>query len=79
VPVRLPATQEFEVLELPGDIPVHRTFRTYDTAERMPFEVTVMMQGGHLYGLQHRQPIRESSQVAQVNARATKLTRCGSP
>jgi GntR family transcriptional regulator len=33
VPARLPATQEFEVLELPDDIPVHRTFRTYHTAE----------------------------------------------
>jgi GntR family transcriptional regulator len=28
VSVRLPTTQEFEVLELPDDIPVHRTFRT---------------------------------------------------
>ena len=38
------------MLELPGDIPVHGTFRTYYTAERMPFEVTVMMQGGHITG-----------------------------
>jgi GntR family transcriptional regulator len=65
VSVRLPTTQEFEVLELPDDIPVHRTFRTYYTAEGSPFEVTVMIQGGHLYGLQYRQPTRESSQVAQ--------------
>jgi hypothetical protein len=63
--VRLPATQEFEVLELPDDIPVHRTFRTYYTAEAVPIEVTVMIQGGHFYGLQYRQPTRESSQVAQ--------------
>lgn len=65
VSVRLPTTQEFEVLELPDDIPVHRTFRTYYTAEGAPFEVTVMIQGGHLYGLQYRHPTRESSQVAQ--------------
>jgi DNA-binding GntR family transcriptional regulator len=65
VSVRLPATHEFEVLGLPGDIPVHRTARTYYTAERVPFEVTVMIQGGHLYGLQYRQPTRESSRVAQ--------------
>lgn len=66
VSVRLPTTQEFEVLDLPDDIPVHRTFRTDYTAERVPFEVTVMIQGGHLYGLQYRQPTRESSQVAQA-------------
>jgi GntR family transcriptional regulator len=65
VSVRLPTTQEFEVLELPDDIPVHRTFRTYYTAEGVPFEVTVMIQGAHLYGLQYRQPTRESSQAAQ--------------
>lgn len=65
VSVRLPTTQEFEVLELPDDIPVHRTSRTYYTAEGVPFEVTVMIQGGHLYGLQYRQPTRESSQAAQ--------------
>lgn len=65
VSVRLPTTQEFEVLELPDDIPVHRTFRAYYTAERVPFEVTVMIQGGHLYGLQYRQPTRESNQAAQ--------------
>jgi GntR family transcriptional regulator len=57
VSVRLPTTPEFEVLELPDDIPVHRTFRTYYTAEGVPFEVTVMIQGGHLYGLQYRQPL----------------------
>lgn len=56
--VRLPTTHEFEVLELPGDIPVHRTFRAYYTAERFPFEVTVMIQGSHLYGLQYRQPLK---------------------
>jgi GntR family transcriptional regulator len=65
VPARLPATQESEVLELPGDIPVHPTFRTYCTAEGVPFEVTVMIQGGHPYALQYRQPTRESSQVAR--------------
>jgi GntR family transcriptional regulator len=63
VSVRLPTTQEFEVLELPDDIPVHRTFRTYYTPEGVPFEVTVMIQGGHLYGLQYRQPTRGFSQA----------------
>lgn len=61
VSVRLPTTQEFEVLELPDDIPVHRTFRTYYTAGGIPFEVTIMIQGGHFYGLQYRQSISESS------------------
>jgi hypothetical protein len=51
------------VLELPDDLPVHRTSRTYYTAEGVAFEVTVMIQGGHLYGLQYRQPTRESSQA----------------
>jgi GntR family transcriptional regulator len=55
VSVRLPTTEEFEVLELPDDIPVHRTFRVYYTNDGMPFEVTVMIQGGHLYELQYRQ------------------------
>jgi GntR family transcriptional regulator len=53
------------VPELPDDIPVHRTFRTYYTAEGAPFEVTVMIQGGHLYGPQYRQPTPESSQAPQ--------------
>lgn len=57
VSVRLPTTEEFEVLELPDDIPVHRTFRVYYTAAGTPFEVTIMIQGGHLYALQYRQPV----------------------
>lgn len=65
VSVRLPTTEEFEVLELPDDIPVHRTFRTYYTADGVPFEVTIMIQGGHLYELQYRQPTRESSEVSR--------------
>lgn len=65
VSVRLPTTEEFEVLELPDDIPVHRTFRTYYAADGAPFEVTIMIQGGHLYELQYRQPTRESSQAGQ--------------
>jgi GntR family transcriptional regulator len=56
VSVRLPTTEEFEVLELPDDIPVHRTFRAYYTTDATPFEVTIMIQGGHLYELQYRQP-----------------------
>jgi GntR family transcriptional regulator len=65
VSVRLPTTKEFEVLELPDDIPVHRTFRTYYTADGVPFEVTIMIQGSRPYELQCRQPTRESSQVGQ--------------
>jgi hypothetical protein len=53
------------VLELPDDIAVHRTFRIYYTVEGVPFEVTVMIQGGHLYGLQYRQATREPSQAPQ--------------
>src|SRR5260370_29230446 len=36
VSVRLPMTEEFEVLELPDDIPLHRTFRTYYTPHGCP-------------------------------------------
>ncbi|HEY7277216.1 MAG TPA: hypothetical protein VH594_14695 [Trebonia sp.] len=53
------------MLELPDDIPVHRTFRTYYTADGVPFEVTIMIQGSRPYELQCRQPTRESSQVGQ--------------
>lgn len=57
VSVPLTTTEEFEVLELPDDIQVHRTFRTYYTADGA-FEVTILIQGGYVYELQYRQPTR---------------------
>jgi GntR family transcriptional regulator len=57
VSTRLPTTEEFELLELPDDIPVHRTFRMFRTPAGLPFEVTIMIKGGHLYELQYRQQI----------------------
>lgn len=61
VSVRLPTTAELEVLELPDDVPVLRTFRVVYAEGLRPVEVQVLVKGGHRYELTYRNPyyIRE--------------------
>lgn len=57
VQVREPTTEELEALELPSGIPVMRTLRTITDDEGAVLEVTIMVKGGHLYGMRYRQPL----------------------
>ncbi|WNI16219.1 GntR family transcriptional regulator [Actinacidiphila sp. ITFR-21] len=53
VSARVATQEQYEVLELPSDLPILRTFRVvYSTHER-PIEATVMAKAGHLYELQY--------------------------
>ncbi|MEZ0074450.1 GntR family transcriptional regulator [Planotetraspora sp. GP83] len=55
--VRLPTTQELEVLELPDDVPVIRTFRVVYADHVRPVEAQILVKGGHLYELVYRQQV----------------------
>jgi GntR family transcriptional regulator len=55
--VRLPTTHELEILDLPDDIPVLRTFRVVYGEASQPVEVQVLVKGGHLYELQYEQQL----------------------
>jgi GntR family transcriptional regulator len=52
--VRLPTTEELEVLELPDDVPVLRTFRVVYADGMRPVEVQILVKGGHRYELTYR-------------------------
>jgi GntR family transcriptional regulator len=53
ISTRLPTTEELELLELPSDIPVLRTFRVGYATDRRPVQVEVLVKGGNLYELQY--------------------------
>jgi len=54
ISVRMPTTEEIELLDLPN-VPVIRQFRViYSDGER-PVEASVLIKGGHLYELLYRQ------------------------
>ncbi|WP_248966019.1 GntR family transcriptional regulator [Sphaerisporangium perillae] len=55
--VRLPTSEELEVLELPDDVPVLRTFRTVYTDDNRPIEAQILIKGGHLYELVYQQDL----------------------
>ncbi|MFI0736998.1 GntR family transcriptional regulator [Streptomyces sp. NPDC021100] len=57
VSVRPPTAEEFVALELPGEVPVLRTFRVVRSDHGRPIEVTVMIKAGHLYELEYRLPV----------------------
>ncbi|MGW0478435.1 GntR family transcriptional regulator [Nonomuraea sp. NPDC003214] len=61
VSARLPTTEELELLHLPDDVPVLRTFRTVYADGGRPVEVQVLVKGGHRYELAYRNayPLRE--------------------
>lgn len=58
VQAREPTTEELEALELPNGIPVMRTLRTITAEDGTVLEVTIMVKGGHLYGMRYRQKLR---------------------
>lgn len=49
VAARMATTEEYELLEIPGDTPVIEVFRVVYSNDRRPIEVTVMVKPGHLY------------------------------
>ncbi|GAA3190666.1 MULTISPECIES: GntR family transcriptional regulator [Streptomyces] len=53
VSARLPTRDQYEALELPGNLPVLRTLRTVYSHDERPVEATVMIKAGHLYELQY--------------------------
>ncbi|MGW3162103.1 GntR family transcriptional regulator [Streptomyces sp. NPDC001142] len=53
VSARIPTQEQYQVLRLPGDLPVLRTLRVVFSDERRPIEATVMVKAGHLYELQY--------------------------
>ncbi|MEY9892450.1 GntR family transcriptional regulator [Catenulispora sp. MAP5-51] len=55
--VRQPTTAELETLELPPGVPVMRTLRTITDREGTVVEVTVIVKGGHLYGMRYRRTL----------------------
>lgn len=57
VSTRPPTTEELEVLELPGSMPVLQQFRTIFSDEQRPVEASVLVKGGHLYVLRYSQQI----------------------
>ncbi|WP_171167211.1 GntR family transcriptional regulator [Streptomyces sp. I05A-00742] len=57
VSVRPPTAEEFVALELPGEVPVLRTFRVVRSDHGRPIEATVMVKAGHLYELEYRLPV----------------------
>jgi GntR family transcriptional regulator len=53
VSARVPTPEQYEALELPGELPVLRTFRVVYSDGDRPIEVTIMVKAGHLYELQY--------------------------
>lgn len=51
VSARVPTQEEYELLRLPGDLPVLRTLRVVRSDGRRPVEAGVMAKAGHLYEL----------------------------
>jgi GntR family transcriptional regulator len=54
VSVRMPTTEEVELLDLPN-VPVIRQFRVIYSDNERPVEATVMVKGGHLHELLYEQ------------------------
>lgn len=55
VSVRMPTTEEVEMLDLP-DVPVMRQFRVIYAEGQRPVEASILIKGAHLYQVQYRQP-----------------------
>ncbi|MGW6310438.1 GntR family transcriptional regulator [Streptomyces niveus] len=53
VSARIPTQEQYEALQLPGDLPVLRTLRVVYGSDDQPVEVTVMAKAGHLYELRY--------------------------
>lgn len=57
VAARVATTEEYELLEIPGDTPVIEVFRVVYSDNRRPIEVTVMVKPGHLYKMGYHLPV----------------------
>jgi GntR family transcriptional regulator len=57
VTARAATTEEYELLEIPGDAPVLEVFRIVYSDERRPIEVTVLVKSGHLYKMGYHLPV----------------------
>jgi GntR family transcriptional regulator len=57
VAARMATTEEYELLEIPGDTPVIEVFRVVYSDGRRPIEVTVMVKPGHLYKMGYHLPV----------------------
>jgi len=49
----VPTREQFEILQLPSELPVLRTFRVVYSDHERPIEATIMAKAGHLYELQY--------------------------
>jgi len=54
VATRMATTEEYELLEIPGDTPVLEVFRVVYSDDRRPIEVTELVKPGHLYKMGYR-------------------------
>lgn len=57
VAARPATTEEYELLEIPGDVPVLEIFRIVYSDDRRPIEVTVLVKPGHLYKMGYHLPV----------------------
>lgn len=62
VSVRMPTTEEIEILDLP-EVPVFRQFRTVFSDESMPVAVNIMIKGGHRYDLVYWQTVPQATEA----------------
>jgi GntR family transcriptional regulator len=53
VSARVPTQEQYELLELPSELPILRTFRVVYSDNERPIEATIMAKAGHLYELQY--------------------------
>ncbi|WP_399089441.1 GntR family transcriptional regulator [Streptomyces sp. BBFR2] len=53
VSARIPTQEQYEALQLPGNLPVLRTLRVVYSHDERPVEATVMVKAGHLYELRY--------------------------
>lgn len=58
ITTRPPTTEEVELLELPVSAWVLRTLRTITDQNGDPMEVSVIVKGGHLFGLHHHRSLQ---------------------
>lgn len=57
VSARPATTEEYELLEIPGDVPVIEVFRIVYSNDRRPIEVTVLVKPAHLYKMGYHLPV----------------------
>ncbi|MGC4772919.1 GntR family transcriptional regulator [Micromonospora sp. DT44] len=60
--VRMPTTQEVEILALPPQVPVIRQFRVIRSVHGDPVEVSILIKGGHLHELTYHQEVQPESE-----------------